>query len=558
MAEENGEKNEELPELRTLIQNEFQKQSQILVAVVSELRLLQSFNQTQLMPDAEVREVLHPKPEGARPMEKVLDFEQEEHHPSPAHKNVSSRTSGRQSFNRNTWTANADGHGQVKKRTLESDDAARSTSSFQNSGPWIVVQLKRIVASAAFTYSILGLIMVNLVLLGIEVDVGAMMPYGEAPPWFYEINLFIVTIFTCEVLAKILLFGFRHFFCGNEQWWNIFDFGVVMLSVLELVIEFFVSTITQEMNSSNLRVMRFVRLARTLRGVRVIRLLRYIGSLRTIVFSIVSTLGSLFWTLVLLLMLFYCFSVIITQSVADYCRGEEHFRNVPCPAELSQHWSSISESMLTLFLAISGGLSWGEALNPLRAVGITAFGAVILYIVIAEFAVMNVILGVFCNTAIESAGADREIAIMKQMKKQEGQMKTLKEIFNEIDLDCSSEINLQELKEALKSSKLRSFMTSIGISTDDVWTLFMTVDTDGSGEISLDEFVHGCMQLQGPAKGLQVARMSYENTVMRGEIKKIRDEVINFQQEMMHRTSVVAPVILAARASSSQFGSPVG
>eukprot|EP00435_Cladocopium_sp_Y103_P017748 s811_g4.t1 len=77
MAEENGEKNEELPELRTLIQNEFQKQSQILVAVVSELRLLQSFNQTQLMPDAEVREVLHPKPEGARPMEKVLDFEQD-------------------------------------------------------------------------------------------------------------------------------------------------------------------------------------------------------------------------------------------------------------------------------------------------------------------------------------------------------------------------------------------------------------------------------------------------------------------------------------------------
>lgn len=547
MAEENGEngeRNEEVPELRTLIQNEFQKQSQILETVVTELRLLQSVNQIQLMSDAEVEEVEevhHPKPEGARPMEKILDFEQEEHHPSP-HKKASSRSSGRQS-NRHSWAA--DGHGQVKKAALERDD------SFLKSGPCFIVQLKKIVASAAFTYTILGLIMVNLVLLGIEVDLGSVMPYGQAPRWFYEINLIIVIIFTCEVLAKILLFGFRHFFCGNEQWWNIFDFGVVMLSVLELLVEFFVSTITQEMNSSNLRVMRFVRLARTLRGVRVIRLLRYISSLRTIVFSIVSTLGSLFWTLVLLLMLFYCFSVIITQSVADYCRSEEHYRNMPCPAELKRHWSSISESMLTLFLAISGGLSWEEALNPLRAVGITAFGAVILYIVIAEFAVMNVILGVFCNTAIESAGADREIAIMKQMKKQENQMKTLKEIFNEIDLDCSSEINLQELKEALKSSKLRSFMTSIGISTDDVWTLSMTVDTDGSGEISLDEFVHGCMQLQGPAKGLQVARISYENTVMRGEIKKIREEVVHFQQEMMHRTSVAAPVIIRAWASSS-------
>lgn len=114
MAEENGERNEEVPELRTLIQNEFQKQSQILETVVTELRLLQSVNQIQLMSDAEVEEVEkvhHPKPEGARPMEKILDFEQEEHHPSP-HKKASSRSSGRQS-NRHFWAA--DGHGQVKK-----------------------------------------------------------------------------------------------------------------------------------------------------------------------------------------------------------------------------------------------------------------------------------------------------------------------------------------------------------------------------------------------------------------------------------------------------------
>jgi hypothetical protein len=28
--------------------------------------------------------------------------------------------------------------------------------------------------------------MVNLVLLGIEVDLGSVMPYGQAPRWFYE------------------------------------------------------------------------------------------------------------------------------------------------------------------------------------------------------------------------------------------------------------------------------------------------------------------------------------------------------------------------------------
>ena len=33
-----------------------------------------------------------------------------------------------------------------------------------------------------------------------------------------------------------------------------------------------------------------------------------------------------------------------------------------------------------------------------------------------------------------------------------------------------------ELKDALKSHKLRTFMNSLGISTEDVWTLFMCLD----------------------------------------------------------------------------------
>ena len=557
-------------ELRNFIQGEFQKQSEILLGLAADVRFLQASVHVGIYADGTNGFQVHPKPEGSRPMEKVLDEEQEEHHPSilperkSAHSLRNSQRSSQHGFAKIDMSSFHRQQQPKAKSSMNSHSEERGSSGSLRSSPWIITQLRKIVSSNAFTYSILVLIMVNLVLLGVEVDIAAAMPYHETPKWFYEINLAVVVIFTFEVVAKIALFGYRDFFCGRDSWWNAFDFVVVALSVFELVVELFVATINQEMNSSNLRVMRFVRVARTLRGVRVIRLLKYIGSLRTIVFSIISTIGSLFWTLMLLLMVFYCFSVIITQSVSDYCRSELHFNGVSCPPELLMHWSGIAESMLTLFLSISGGLSWGEALQPLRPVGPTPFIAVNVYIVITIFAILNVVTGVFCNTAIESAGADREIAIMKQMKKQESQMQTLKDIFEEIDLDCSSEINLQELKNALKSQKLRTFMNSIGINTEDVWTLFMTVDTDGSGEISLDEFVHGCMQLQGPAKGLQVARMSYENTVMRGEIKKIREEVVHFQQEFiqMQRASGASmsprPVFSPFGPSGSSQFSPTG
>ncbi|CAE7233511.1 unnamed protein product, partial [Symbiodinium necroappetens] len=275
----------------------------------------------------------------------------------------------------------------------------------------------------------------------------------------------------------------------------------------------------------------FLRLVRALRGIRVVRLLRYIGALRTIVFSIISTLGSVFWTSLLLVVLFYLFGVLIAQIVTDHCR---HVKFQPdsldCANEevfgkLLTYWSSVPESMLTLLMAITGGLSWNDALTPLRPISEIAVTGLIAYIVITVLAVLNVVTGVFCNMAIESARADKDIAIMQQIHKHEAQVDSLREIFHEIDLDGSNVITVAELKEAMKGQKMSSFMQSMDISTNDVFTLFMVIDADGSGEITLEEFVYGCMQLQGPAKGLQIARMSYENTVIRKELKQLRADV---------------------------------
>ena len=73
---------------------------------------------------------------------------------------------------------------------------------------------------------------------------------------------------------------------------------------------------------------------------------------------------------------------------------------------------------------------------------------------------------------------------MKQMHKHEAQVQSLREIFREIDNTNSSVVSVKQLKarvlrsclcrkEALQSAKLASFMHSMDISTQDVWTLFM-------------------------------------------------------------------------------------
>mmetsp|Transcript_132188 Transcript_132188/g.313384 ORF Transcript_132188/g.313384 Transcript_132188/m.313384 type:complete len:206 (-) Transcript_132188:53-670(-) len=180
--------------------------------------------------------------------------------------------------------------------------------------------------------------------------------------------------------------------------------------------------------------------------------------------------------------------------------------------------------MLTLFLAISGGVDWSQTMVPLGEVSGLAATTLCLYIIITVFAVINVVTGVFCNTAIESAAEDKDIAIMKQMKQQRAQVESLRGFFEKIQTvegNVGNQVSLRDLKEALHRDKLSGFLESMGISTQDVWSLFMIIDADRSGLIDLEEFVAGCMQLHGPAKSLHVAKMSHDNKVTRQMLQEV-------------------------------------
>ncbi|CAJ1414224.1 unnamed protein product, partial [Effrenium voratum] len=251
------------------------------------------------------------------------------------------------------------------------------------------------VESSVFSHFVALLIVANVVLLGVEVDLTSAVGVNDAPRWCGPLNGAIVGIFVLETLLKFFAYGCHGYWCGPDSAWNIFDFVIIAVSVLEVILDVVAQMLNPSVNAGQLRMMRTVRLARALRGMRVVRLFRYVSALRTLVLSIISTMGSLLWTLALLVILFYSFGVVLTQLVVDFCRfsgidaGADPNAPPICPEELGMYWSSVSESMLTLFMAISGGLSWSEAMRPLRKVSGLAVFFVLLYVVITVFAVLN-------------------------------------------------------------------------------------------------------------------------------------------------------------------------
>ncbi|OLQ09606.1 hypothetical protein AK812_SmicGene6810 [Symbiodinium microadriaticum] len=242
----------------------------------------------------------------------------------------------------------------------------------------------------------------------------------------------------------------------------------------------------------------------------------YLSALRTIVFSIVSTMSSVGWTSLLLVVLFYLFGVLLTQISTDHCRDLKYTSGDSCDDQLNRFWSSVPQSMLTLFLSITNGISWDEAgytcavqqgakeaLQPLRQISDIAVVGLLIYIAVT---------GVFCNMAIESARADKDIATMQQMQKHEAQVEALREVFREINTD------------------------RMEIATDDIVTLFMW---------------YGCMNLAGPAKGLQVARMGYESTIIRKEIKAMRED-LHFEDSGLISPKLRTSSLLHARPAVFQ------
>merc|ERR550537_583520 len=85
--------------------------------------------------------------------------------------------------------------------------------------------------------------------------------------------------------------------------------------------------------------------------------------------------------------------------------------------ELNHFYGSLDRSMLSLFWSISGGLSWNEAMVPLMNHQLLwPANLFVVYIAAMVFAVLNILTGVFVNSATAAATAEKEKTTVQNLK----------------------------------------------------------------------------------------------------------------------------------------------
>lgn len=437
---------------------------------------------------------------------------------------------------------------------IKTDIQRRHRSRMVNSNS-LRATLKRFLERKDVELFFLFLIMSNSIFVGIEVDTTSSMPLDEIPVFWEYLNIVYTVLFTIELSLKIMAHGFCHVFTGPDWKWYMFDAFIVVSSLADVATTTTTSIAQQgdseQVSMSHLRVFRILRIARVMRGIRVMRIVRFFSSLRALLLSIVNTIRSLVWTLVLILVLSFSIGVAFTSLVTDYCREQTVLASgdpnaVPvCHGTMELYWSSLPGSMLTLFQSITGGLDWGNTVPPLLEISILLVICLTTYIGFMAFAVLNVVTGIFCNTAIESANADKELAVMTQLANQKQYAESIRGIFQEIDQHGTEEITIDEFQRGMQNEKLAAYFASVDIDVSDAWTLFSLIDGDRSGVIDIEEFVAGCIQLRGSAKAIHIARINYEHKITKQMLKELQETVREIGEAMQQRSN--------SKARSSMF-----
>ncbi|XP_053120394.1 sodium channel protein type 2 subunit alpha-like isoform X2 [Hemicordylus capensis] len=196
------------------------------------------------------------------------------------------------------------------------------------------------VTRQAFDIGIMILICLNMVTMMVETD----EQDESVTNILYWINMIFIVLFTGEFILKLIALRYYYFTIG----WNIFDFVVVILSIIgmclaNIIAKYFVSP----------TLFRVIRLARI--G-RILRLIKGAKGIRTLLFALMMSLPALFNIGLLLFLVMFIYAIF----------GMSKFAYVKKQAGIDDmfNFETFGNSMLCLFM-ITTSAGWDGLLLPI-------------------------------------------------------------------------------------------------------------------------------------------------------------------------------------------------
>eukprot|EP00928_Gymnodinium_smaydae_P018136 TRINITY_DN16901_c0_g1_i1.p1 TRINITY_DN16901_c0_g1~~TRINITY_DN16901_c0_g1_i1.p1 ORF type:complete len:680 (-),score=160.38 TRINITY_DN16901_c0_g1_i1:33-2072(-) len=351
------------------------------------------------------------------------------------------------------------------------------TDFYHKKGLW-----QKIARSPIFENFTLSVIFINACWMSYDTDMNDASTLLEADPQFQLLDQFFCIYFSFEWFVRYMAFERK---CnGLKDAWFVFDSALVFLMVAETwVLTCILWGLGSGSGGNALGNAAILRLLRLLRLSRLMRMLRSLPELMIMIKGILKAFPSVFFTLVLLVVCMYVFSIAFTQLAANTPLGEPDglFPNIFATMYLLLITGTFLDNLsfiLTRCL-VDGGMHF--------------FILFIVFILLAALTVMNMLIGVLCEVVSGVAEIENEEMTLAFIRSK------MKKIVDEIDEDGDRMISKKEFAMILEKPEAVLALQEVDVDPLALVEMseYIFSEEEGTEELDLADFMEAILQLRG-------------------------------------------------------------
>eukprot|EP00927_Polykrikos_kofoidii_P061812 TRINITY_DN5663_c0_g1_i2.p1 TRINITY_DN5663_c0_g1~~TRINITY_DN5663_c0_g1_i2.p1 ORF type:complete len:757 (+),score=126.69 TRINITY_DN5663_c0_g1_i2:26-2272(+) len=351
-------------------------------------------------------------------------------------------------------------------------------------------------------------IVVHAVYVGLETDFRNITQTYRDPaglPWFIMDSIFMV-VFIVELALRIK--SSRDSCKGFREPWMVFDALLVVVGIFDVwVAVLFLSDHAVGGKSGNAsKVMRLMRLMRVL---RIVRLFKFFKELSLLAQGILGALQAMTWAFLLIIIVLYISAVLMTNLFGKDSKL----------TSVKGHFGSIGASVFTLFTIMTLE-EWPEIVRNVMREQQFAFLLFVPFMMFMNFAMLNVMTAVVVEKVLSIANVEAAAEARREERNRSALLRKIKQLFKYMDGDNSAELELSEFREALKNPVVVQQFMELGIAKYEADDLFACLDLNGNCQLSVVEFVEGCLRVHGPAHSKHLLQVQYDVLRNRESLRK--------------------------------------
>jgi len=357
-----------------------------------------------------------------------------------------------------------------------------------------------------FDVLVCAVVLLNLFMISLEMDMNSKKGYDRNPVWIISEWLFCLA-FVAEIALKVHVHSLQWFRMDAWSW------VASVVSVFACVDTLILMPMKL---SGDLRMFSMVRCIVLFRLARVIKHVKLLKELKQVLSGLSQSAASLFWSLLLLVLILYVFAIWTTTLVG-------HDNDWDAVKKLSNGWDNdelfgtIGKSMFTLLQMLTLDLWCSGITRNLVSWRWYMLFIVLSFLIVTTYGIINVILSAIVEQTVEAAhgpSATRNEHANEEANR-ELEAEIAKDIFTLANTQVSEKLTAENFKQACRDDPEVTWrLRQLELPVDDVMKLFQVMDGTGFRPLACREFVDGCTKMKGSARSKDLLSLQSQADAM--------------------------------------------